>query len=404
MHEALLARAESIAAASHDWPELAEARCYDGDNLRTQGQYEQARRAFATADTILHAAPDPDIEATCLQLFADLENELGNWRASAPAIRRAIAIRDGLGRTGDTFYADLLSTLAYAFSREGRPRDAVRTYLRAERVMDSTGRGAMMDRAVIEHDLAIEYLSLGETAGAERLLHDVLERVRRADPSGHLPVQALIHYARAALFARDLDSARQYFALLARQAAREHNPYWQGRALFGLAEADIAAGDLRAARRTMARFLPLSANPALKRTDDEVMDYRMLEALLARARGDTATARERAVQVLQAVEHRDVGMVERRRAHAQTGVRVQRGAGGEIVEGDVGAEHIDRHRKQRRRHRPAQGLLDGQILRQIAAPDDEGGRLIEEHRSGGRCRQLVGPRRQVGDGSESAVV
>jgi ATP/maltotriose-dependent transcriptional regulator MalT len=169
--------------------------------------------------------------------------------------------------------------------------------------MDSTGRGEMVARAIMQHDRALLYVDLGELTQAESLLYDVLGRVRRADPTGHAPVQALIHYARAALSAGHADSARKYFAALDRQAAGEHNVYWQGRAQFGLAEAEIAAGDLAAARRTMERFRLISADPKLRSSDDELVDYRMLEALVAHATGDGATAYARAVDVLRVAKY-----------------------------------------------------------------------------------------------------
>ncbi len=306
----LLARAESLASVSGDWPVLAEARCNDGDNLRTQGRYDDARGALASADSILRRAADPRTEAACLEIESVLENELGQGERSLPAVRRGIAILDSLGRSGDKMYIDMLTELADALDHQGRPREAVGVYLRAERLMDSTGRGEMMDRAIIEHDAALSILQLGEVAEAERELHDVLTRVRRADPTGHVPVQALIHYARAALLAADVDSARNCFDALARQAANERSTYWQGRALFGLAEAEIAAGDLAAARRTMARFRPLSGNKNLGSSDDEIVDYRMLEARLALATGDTATARARVLALL-----RDHGYFDGRRLH-----------------------------------------------------------------------------------------
>ncbi len=298
VRRSLLARAESIATASADWRDLAQARCGAADALRLQGRYDDAERAFTSAGTILRRAPDPAVEATCLQMHADLENELRHWDRSEPAIRRAIAIRDSLGKTGDDLYAGMLTTLAYTLDERGRPREAVSLYLRAEQVMDSSGRGEMLARAIMQHDLAVQYVELGEVAEAERLLYDVLDRVRRADPAGHLPVQAVIHYARAALFMDHADSARKYFAFLARQAARDRSRYWQGRALFGLAEADFAAGDLAGARRAMASFRPLAGDSILRRSDDEATDYRMLQALLARATGDEATAHARALELL----------------------------------------------------------------------------------------------------------
>ncbi len=296
----LLSRAESLATAAADWPGVAETRCNQADVRRTQGRYDDAERLLAGADSMLRRFPEPNAEAACLQLRADLETEMGNWERGAVAIRRAMAIRDSLGRNGYEIYAGLLSTLSYALQKEGRPRESIALSLRAERLMDSTGRSEMMARAIMQHDMALAHIELGEIAQAESLLYDVLGRVRRADPTGHLPVQAVIHYARVALSDGHADSARKYFAILARQAVAEHSVYWQGRSLFGLAEAEIASGDLPAAVRTMARFRPISADSSLLRTDDELTDYRMLEALVARATGRPAVAHERAVDLLRA--------------------------------------------------------------------------------------------------------
>ena len=294
----ILSRAESVADAAHDTAQLVAARCDIADNLRTEGRYDEARRILAAVQPMLAAAPDPEEDAECLAIRANLENELGEWRQSDPDIRRAIAIRDSLGRTGDDFYAGLRSTLAYTLDREGRPRDAIEESKRALAVMDSSGRGTMVARTIMQHDMALVYVELGNNVEARRLLADVIHRMHQADSSGHLPVQALIHYARAALFGADLDSARKYFTVLADQAATEHNRYWEGRGLFGLAEAELAAGDLAAARRTMARFRPLSTDPRLRSSDDEIVDYRMLEALVARATGDTALSLARVVAML----------------------------------------------------------------------------------------------------------
>ncbi|HVA56402.1 MAG: serine/threonine-protein kinase [Gemmatimonadaceae bacterium] len=295
---AVLDRARGLAAAAYDSSDLAAARCAAADNLRTEGRYDEARRAFAGVDSLLTAAPDPDVEATCLGYRADLENELGNWKAADSAITRAIAVRGRLGHVDDVAYAGLLSTLAYTLDRAGRPRESIAVSKRAAALMDTTGHGGTVARTIIQHDMALVYVELGENVQASALLYDVLRRMRQADTTGRLPVQALIHYARAALFGGNLDSARKYFGVLADQAVADHNTYWEGRALFGLGEAEIAAGDLPAARRTMARFRPISTTRALRSSDDEIVDYRMLEALLARAEGDTAAARAKVVAML----------------------------------------------------------------------------------------------------------
>ncbi len=293
----LLARAESIAVAG-GYPDLAEIRCHQASALRGVGRYDEARRTLRAADAILHAAPDAPVEATCLQSLSDLEAEAGDPHRAVDAARRAVAIRQMSADTTDLTFVGLLSTLATSLDLDGHPRDAIALYRRAGALMDSTGRGETLTRGIIEHDMAVTYVRLGETAEAERLLHDVIERTTRSDPAGHLPEQALIHYAHTALFNAHFDSAAKYFAVLAGQAAQTHNAYWQGRALFGLAQAQIRGGARDLARGTMTRFRPLVSNPALRSTDDQVVDDRFLDAWMALASGDSATAHERVVDVL----------------------------------------------------------------------------------------------------------
>jgi hypothetical protein len=299
---ALLARAESLATAAGDRGALLEARCGEVDNLRTQGRYAEAERVLLGADSLLHQGPqDPRIEAVCLQEFTELENEAGlSHRYGVPAMRHAIALVDGLGDTHDLIYVGMLSTLAGALMNDGDIRAALVAESHAMAMMDSTGRGETMDRAIFLHNYATTMGNIGRTAEAERLLHDVLERIARVDPTGRLPQQPLIHYAHAALFQGDADSAAKYFVLLDREGVQTHNRYWQGRALFGLAEAQLELGRVADARRTVARFRTMSDNPDLQHSDDQVTDVRMLDALLAFAAGDTASAHAHVVDLLRA--------------------------------------------------------------------------------------------------------
>jgi hypothetical protein len=298
----LLARAESLATAAGDRGALLEARCAEVDNLRTQGRYAEAEHVLLGADSLLHQGrQDPRIEAICLQEFTELENEAGlSHRYGVPAMRHAIALVDALGDTHDLIYIDMLSTLAGALMNDGDIRAALVAESHAMAMMDSTGRGETMDRAILMHNHAATLSNLGRTADAERLLHDVLERIERVDPAGRIPQQALIHYAHAALFQGDADSAAKYVALLDREGVQTHDLYWQGRALFGLAEAQLQLGRVADARRTVARFRTMSANPHLQHSADQVTDVRMLDALLAFAAGDTASAHAHVVDLLRA--------------------------------------------------------------------------------------------------------
>jgi eukaryotic-like serine/threonine-protein kinase len=297
----LLARAESIVTTRQYAELLPAVRCHIADNLRSEGRYAEAAVALDRADSLLRSRPDPEVDAFCLKTRADLEVEAGPGMEAVALVRRALAIRDSMGNTSDMSYADLLSSLAGALDHQGNLRDAIATYRLVVTLLDTTGRGTTMSSAINEHDWALTLVELGETAEAERLLHDVLDRARQSDPGGRLPAQALIHYAHAALFQADFDSASKYFGVLAGQAVADHNPYWQGRALFGLAEAQLASGHRGAAERTIAQFRLISRNPALASTDDQIVDFRVLQSRSALAAGDTAGALRVMTDVLRSV-------------------------------------------------------------------------------------------------------
>ena len=294
----LLVRAESLALASDDRDELTRVRCYTADNLRTEGRYGEAERAIQRADSMIGADTDPRVEAACLQVLADIDNEAGPGGRALPAIRRAIAIRDSLGETRDMSYVGMFATLAYSLDSDGRPREAVPIFEREAAILDSTGRGETMARAAVEHDMALSLMELGETAAAERHLHDALARVMRSDSTHQLPTQPLIHYAHAALFDWHLDSAAKYFAILAKQSREDGNGYWEGRALFGLAQAQLGLGRTADARRSVQRFRQIERQRRITSVDDQITDARILDAWLALSASDSAAANRLAVQVL----------------------------------------------------------------------------------------------------------
>jgi tetratricopeptide (TPR) repeat protein len=154
--------------------------------------------------------------------------------------------------------------------------------------MDSLGRGETISGALVRHNMAVTYNRLGETAEAEAILQDVLRRLGGSDPRGRYPVQPLIHYAHAALYQGHADSARKYFAKLAEQGSEDRNQYWEGRALFGLAQAELLLGHRTEARSVIERFRRIAGNPNLVRSDDQVVNVNTLDALVALAAGDTA--------------------------------------------------------------------------------------------------------------------
>ncbi|HEX5179530.1 MAG TPA: serine/threonine-protein kinase [Gemmatimonadaceae bacterium] len=286
----LIARAESLAAAIPDSSALLEARCDEFDNLRSQGKYD-------VAHTLLHrlepsfAHADPRAASLCLERAAALNDESGPHDLAGPEIRRALAIRDSLGLTNDLVYVGMLSASADFLYANHQYADALAALRRSIAIMDSTGRGETLSQASMRHNMADILLELGQTAQAEHILHDVLEQVARSDPSGRIPEQPLIHYGHAALAEGDADSAAKYFAVLASQAKADHNTYWQGRALFGLALAQLQLGKVADAERSDAALKAIEVHLTIRSVDDQLTDSRIIDARLAMLRHDASAAR-----------------------------------------------------------------------------------------------------------------
>jgi tetratricopeptide (TPR) repeat protein len=284
VRDTLLSTADSIASSLGAPALMAQVQCDRVTNLRTQGKYDEARTALAATDSLLVRAADPTVTVGCLEARGGLDIETGHGDQAAVAFRSALAIKERLGETRDAPYFELLDGLGAALNGGGHPREALSAFARAIQGMDSTGRGGMLSRTIIQHDVALVLITLGETAEAERLLHDVLIRAAAADRQGRIDWQPLIHYAETALTQDHADSASKYFAMIVTRADAEAMPFWQGRGLFGLARAEIALGQTGRARTSAARFATIArAYPRVKNTDDVVPDTTVLAGLLSLA-------------------------------------------------------------------------------------------------------------------------
>ena len=160
---------------------------------------------------------------------------------SITAARHAVAIRDSLGRTRDMAYLGLLSNLAMALDGAGRWREAVAQYQHTIAAMDSSARGGTLTRSIMRHNLAVTLVELGETAEAELVFREVLERSARSDQTGRINWQPVIHYAETALTQGHADSSRKYFGMIVAQGVRDTSLYWEGRGLFGSRASERAA-------------------------------------------------------------------------------------------------------------------------------------------------------------------
>jgi eukaryotic-like serine/threonine-protein kinase len=301
VRETLLVRAESLALAIGDTGQLAESRCDRADLLRKQGRSDEAWRMLDRGDSLARAAADPSITAGCLAVRSQLADETRRSEESLVAARRAVAIRDSLGKTRDKDYLDLLSVLAAALDGVGRSREAVSAYHRVIAAMDSSGRGGTLDRTIMRHNLAMVLRELGETAEAERVFREVLDRFARNDRSGRVPFLALIHYAEAALTQGHADSALKYFGVAVTQAVADTSRYQEGRGWFGAGRALAQLGQLPEARRAGERLGQIAAEyPSLRQTDDQIPDPQVLRGWIALAEGDAAGAKAQFLAALRA--------------------------------------------------------------------------------------------------------
>ncbi|MEO8636012.1 MAG: serine/threonine-protein kinase [Gemmatimonadales bacterium] len=288
----LLARAESLALAGYRATELPMIRCFQAENLRNEGRYDEAWAIFDATDSLLRLAPDPRNRSTCLALRAGLAIGTSRSEQGIADATRAIGIMDSLGETHDLFYLNLLGALAGALDADGRLREAVVIHERGIAGMDSSGRGGTLTNAILRHNYALTLLDLGERVQAEEILHDVLRREAGGDNTGRIGWQPLIHYAEVALAQGHADSAARYFGITVAQAVGDTNLYWEGRGLFGLARAQSRLGLLAEARHAQQRLGHLIAiYPHVRDTDDELPDVQTLGGYIALASGDTAAAR-----------------------------------------------------------------------------------------------------------------
>jgi eukaryotic-like serine/threonine-protein kinase len=289
----LLARAESLALAGQGGEKLAEIRCQIAENRRLQNDTAGARQMLDRVDGMLRRRPDPYAESVCLRSRSELEAD-ERPEVAERAARRAIALRDSLGASKELGYLSLLNTLAGALESRERFREGLDIYRHLDALLDSLGRGETMSSVVVKHNMAAALTNMGEYGEAAALLHEGIARVRKADPTGRVPVQMLHSYAHSEALMWHVDSAIAYYRLLADRAHADGNRLFEIRGVLGLARAQIRAGDLTGARESIARFRALRADVP----PDRRLDEAQLDGLLARAEGDTARAREHFLNAL----------------------------------------------------------------------------------------------------------
>ncbi len=289
--DAILTRAESISVAIHDTAQLAQTRCERADWLRHKGQTDSARALFDRTEPLIREARNPRVEAWCLNMRAELADEMRRPEQALADAQRSVAIRDSMGMTRDVEYLDLLGHLASMLDGAGHPRESIALFRRIIATMDSTGRGGTLSRAIHGYNMALTLTTLGEIAEAEVWFRQMLEVGQRTDSTHQAGFLTLIHYAEAALNQEKADTALKYFTAVVTKAVKDSNRYREGRGLFGQARALVELGRLKEARDAQIRLSTLAAGGmSWKFAEDHIVDPRVLGALIASAAGHPGEA------------------------------------------------------------------------------------------------------------------
>jgi serine/threonine protein kinase len=312
VQDTLLVRAESLSLAIHDTAQLAQGRCERADLLRHQGHLDEALALFDRNESLVREARNPRVEAWCLNMRSELADEMQRPEEALVTAQRSVAIRDSIGMTRDVEYLDLLGHLAGALDGAGRPREGVEVFRRVIAMMDSSGRGGTLSRAIHGHNLALTLTTLGETAEADTLMRKNLEAFERSDSTRQVPFLTAIHYAEAALNQGHADSALKYFRVVVAQAVRDTNRYREGRGLFGEGRALVQLGRLGEARRAQARLAELAAGGQRWRfAEDAIVDPRVLDGLIVLSQGNGRAALPEFLAVL--ADHRGAERTDAKR-------------------------------------------------------------------------------------------
>jgi hypothetical protein len=168
--------------------------------------------------------------------------------------RRAIALMEQFGDTGQSTFISALDMLANGLENSHHRREALAVYQRIAVVLDRSGRRETVTRNVISNNIGIALSNLGQLVEAEPVLRETADQFRRSNPAGEVHPAIIVNYARTLLGLNRVDSAAAYSRQLRAQAAREGNPGMEQTGLFFLVRADLMRGQLAQAARRLDEF------------------------------------------------------------------------------------------------------------------------------------------------------
>jgi class 3 adenylate cyclase/predicted ATPase len=232
----------------------AFARALLGQCLVRTGQRDAARHEFGLALQLARQANDPETEAVVLNDLGSLADDEGRTTAAIGYFEQALALHrasgDRLNESG------LLNNLAYAMMKLGDYERASRQYTEAIELMVRIG--ARHNEGIAWINLGMTCLNLGDGLAAEAqdgraiaLLQAARDRWSEA--------AAVRLQGQSALMQGRLDGARDCFLASSAMLLEMGSASPALESLAGLAEADLARGDLPGALASVEQLLAQEA-------------------------------------------------------------------------------------------------------------------------------------------------
>lgn len=278
----LVDEALRILRSIEDEPAIVEALFVRGETQRFKGFHEAALTTFSEARSLIESDT-----AVGDALLADALRNIGVTHALAgdldPAIEELEEARRLFEQVGDLRgIGNTCGTLAQCYSGRGESLQALGALQRAQSAFERAGN--TFDLGMTLNNTGMVYYEIGEFDQALQVYERGLRLVRGA---GNLFAEAAIIAGMAETYRA---AGRFEESLAAYEEARPlvdglQIPYLTVEVLEGLALTQLGLGQGSEAQRLLRQAAPAAGEPASR-----VAQHQLVEAQIALARGDTATA------------------------------------------------------------------------------------------------------------------
>jgi serine/threonine protein kinase len=256
----LLATAESLARRSVDAELQAALACAVANYHVDQRHTDSALGRLAAARRHLARVRRPALETrvACLRPMGEVAFLQDHYDSASALLEQAAALLDSAGAGGTLRFFTIESARADHLRAAGRVREAIALGRSTKAGLDALGLSGSTLAILANSNLVTILSECGERRDALAISREVLDQLRRADPTaGTHPVVGFNH-ATELLMSGAADSARLWYEAVAASAREKSIVEVERRALMGVARSSAKLGDVETARRAFARMLVLA--------------------------------------------------------------------------------------------------------------------------------------------------